>query len=159
MPDPSAVRDSAGEWFEIYNPNPGRTINLEGWTIRDGDRDSHRIAVETLVPPGGYLVLGRNSDESANGGIAIGYQYRDFTLANDGDSIELVSPYGEVGDRVSYEAGLVFPGASMSLDSAQLDYPSLDIDANDDAANWCQAATQMPNGDYGTPGTRNDACH
>ena len=159
MPDPSAVRDSAGEWFEIYNPNPGRAINLEGWTIRDGDRDSHRIAVETLAPPGGYLLLGRNSDENANGGIAIGYQYRDFTLANDGDSIELVSPYGEVGDRVSYEAGLVFPGASMSLDSAQLDYPSLDAEVNDSPGNWCRATTQMPNGDYGTPGTRNDACH
>ena len=158
MPDPSAVRDAAGEWFEVYNPNPGRSINLEGWTIRDGGRDEHRIGAGVLAPPGGYLALGRNSDEGINGGIVVDYEYHGITLNNEEDAIELVDGNGSVIDRVSYGPSLVFPGASMSLDPEALDSPDLDEGANDGAGSWCQATTAMDNGDYGTPGERNDPC-
>ena len=153
MPDPSAVRDTAGEWFEVHNPNPQQTVNLEGWTIRNEGGDQHRIATEILLPPGGYLVLARNSDATVNGGIAAAYQYGKLSLTNDGDVIELVDPAGQVADRVAYTEELVFPGASTSLTPS-----ALDSTANDNPANWCRAATSMPNGDFGTPGQKNDPC-
>ena len=153
MPDPSAVRDAAGEWFEIHNPDPERAVNLQGWVIRKEGGDGHRISGEVEIQPGGYLVLARNADSSANGAIAAGYQYQGINLTNDGDVIELVEPTGQVVDRVEYGENLVFAGASTSLDTI-----AIDTNANDDAANWCRATTQMPNGDFGTPGGENDDC-
>jgi hypothetical protein len=153
MPDPSAVRDAAGEWFEVHNPDRDQEVNLMGWTIRKDEGKGHRISAELPISPGGYLVLGRNSDKAVNGGIVADYEYAGFTLTNDGDVIELVEPAGRVADRVEYGEGQVFAGKSISLDAG-----SLSADANDIAANWCRAATQMPNGDFGTPGELNDAC-
>ena len=153
MADPASVRDAAGEWFEVYNPDADSAVNLQGWSIRDGARDHHRITGEVLVPAGGYLVLGRNAEARENGGIATGYEYEGINLANDGDAIELVDPLGRVVDRVAYDADLVFPGASTSLDPM-----FLDADANDDPGNWCSPSEAMPNGDFGTPGQANPGC-
>ena len=71
MQNPSAVSDSAGEWFEVYNTT-GSAIDLDGWTIRDDDIDSHVIAVSVIVPAGGYAVLGNNADFATNGLCAAG---------------------------------------------------------------------------------------
>ena len=153
MPDPSVVRDAAGEWFEIHNPDWERAVELKGWTIRKDEDDGHRISEELPVLPGGYVILARNGDKATNGEIAADYEYQGLTLTNDGDVIELVAPTGRVVDRVEYGGALVFPGASTSLDPG-----SLDAGANDDAANWCRATSAMPNGDFGTPGQVNDGC-
>lgn len=153
MADPASVRDAAGEWFEVYNPDPDAAVNLRGWGIRDGARDHHRIAGEVIVPAGGYLVLGRNAKAMENGGIATGYEYDGINLANDGDAIELVDSSGGVVDRVEYSSALVFPGASTSLAPT-----FLDADANDDPGSWCRASALMPNGDYGTPGQPSTPC-
>ncbi len=153
MPDPSAVRDAAGEWFEVHNPDEERVVNLRDWTIRKDGGDEHRISQELSVPPGGYVVLARNGDAEANGGIGADYEYGGVTLTNNGDVIELVEPGGRLVDRVEYSEDLVFAGASTSLDPG-----SLNVDSNDDEANWCRATTAMPNGDFGTPGRENDAC-
>ena len=153
MPDPSAVRDAEGEWFEVHNPDMERAVDLRGWTIRKDEADGHRISGEVSVPPGGYVVLGRNGAEAENGGIAVGYEYHGFTLTNDGDVIELLDTNGRMVDRVEYDEDLVFPGASTSLD------PNfLDAGDNDEQGNWCRATATMPNGDHGTPGERNNPC-
>ena len=54
MQNPSAVSDSNGEWFEIHNP-AGVPVDIDGWTIRDDDFDSHLIdnGGPLLVPAGG----------------------------------------------------------------------------------------------------------
>ena len=153
MADPAAVRDAVGEWFEVYNPSPQQTLNLNGWRIRDGNKDNHLIALDIEVAPQGYLVLGRNSDETLNGGNPVGYEYHGFNLTNTEDAIELVDFTGRVVDRVAYDDSLVFPGASTSLDLS-----SLDADAIEDSRNWCRASSAMENGDFGTPGGENDAC-
>ena len=153
MANPDAVRDSDGEWFEVHNPGGEGPVNLAGWTIQDGERDQHRIAAELIVPAGGYVVLARNGDKAANGGVAADYVYGQFNLTNEADVIELVDASGQVVDRVSYTPALVFAGASTSLSSN-----ALDSVANDQPANWCRAVSAMPNGDYGTPGAANDPC-
>ena len=153
MADPSSVRDRAGEWFEVHNPDENLAVNLRGWTIRDGGGGQHRIASDLAVPAGGYVVLARNGDPAANGGIPAAYQYSEIALTNDEDSIELEDGNGRVVERFEYDSDLVFPGASTSLSPDHLD-----AGANDDPDNWCRATSTMPNGDFGTPGAANDPC-
>ena len=153
MADPSAVRDRSGEWFEVHNPSENLAVNLRGWTIREGGGGRHRIASDLVIPAGGYIVLARNEDQAANGGIPVAYQYSDIALTNDEDSIDLADGNGQIVDRVEYDAGLVFPGASTSLAPDRLD-----ASANDDPGSWCRAKSTMPNGDFGTPGAANDPC-
>ncbi len=149
--NPSAVLDENGEWFEIFNPDDV-AVDIDGWTIKDDDSDSHIISngVPLMVPAGGYLVLGRNENSGANGGVAVDYEYSGITLANGGDELVLVDLSATEIDRVNWDGGPSFPdpnGASMSL----LD-PALD---NNVGSNWCTATTPFGDGDLGTPGAAN----
>ncbi|MFT7563581.1 MAG: hypothetical protein ACI8ZT_001228, partial [Bacteroidia bacterium] len=150
--NPGAVFDSNGEWFELYNPT-GSAIDIEGWTIKDDGSNTQIISNggPLLVPAGGYLVLGNNSDSITNGGVTVDYQYSSFTLSNGGDEVVLIDTFANEIDRVNYDGGPAFPdpnGASMSLS-----IPGFD---NNVGANWCTASTPFGDGDLGTPGAVND---
>jgi len=150
--NPSAVSDSNGEWFEVYN-STGTGIDINGWTIEDNDFDSHVISNggPLTVLAGGYLVLGINSDFSTNGGVNVDYQYSGIFLSNGSDELVLLDDSMVEVDRVEWDNGATFPdpnGASMSLKDPALD--------NNDGANWCTASTPYGDGDLGTPGGAND---
>lgn len=153
--NPSAVSDSNGEWFEVFNPS-GRPINLNGFAIKDDGSNSHVIdnGGPLLVPAGGYLVLGRNANSGTNGGVGVDYQYSGFFLGNGADEVVLVDSLGNEIDRVNYDGGPAFPaptGASMALL-----IPGAD---NNAGANWCTSTTPFGSGgsgDSGTPGAVND---
>ena len=155
MPNPTAVMDSEGEWFEVYNPALDREVDLNGWTIRDRGDDRHVIenGGPLSVLPGGYLVLGRNTDPGRNGGVTLGYGYTGFNLANSADEIELLDRSGSLVDRVAYGPDRVFAGSSAALSS-----DALDPVANELPANWCAAGSTLPGGDKGSPGRENDPC-
>ncbi|RKY54668.1 MAG: hypothetical protein DRP89_04720, partial [Candidatus Neomarinimicrobiota bacterium] len=72
MQNPNAVSDANGEWFEIVNIG-SREVNLNGWTIKDNDTNSHLISGSVIVPVGGFVVLGKNCDSLSNGGVSIDY--------------------------------------------------------------------------------------
>jgi len=155
MQNPSAVSDSAGEWFEIANTSDD-DVDLEGWTISDDDFDTHTISGSLVVPAGGRAVLGRNADFATNGGVNVDYQYAGFFLSNSADEVILTDGDGLQFDRVAYDGGPNFPdpnGASMSLEPTLTDTVS-----NDEGANWCVASSTLPGGDQGTPGAENDSC-
>ena len=153
MQNPSAVSDSAGEWFEVYNFTAS-PVDINGWTIKDNDSDSHVInnGGPLSVPAGGFLVLAANADSSTNGGVSVDYQYGSgFFLSNSSDELVLLDTSLAEVDRVEWDNGATFPdpnGASMSL----ID-PALDNNAGE---NWCTASTPYGAGDLGTPGTAND---
>ncbi|HSM71999.1 MAG TPA: lamin tail domain-containing protein, partial [Anaerolineales bacterium] len=89
MQNPSAVADSAGEWFELYNAG-GSAVDINGWTIADNDIDSHVInnGGPLLIPAGGYLVLGNNTDTGTNGGAPVDYSYGgSWFLSNGADEV------------------------------------------------------------------------
>ena len=67
MQNPSAVGDSSGEYFELYNGDD-TDVDINGWTIADADSDSHTIdnGGPLIIPAGGYIVLGNNSDTATN---------------------------------------------------------------------------------------------
>jgi len=127
-----------------------------GMTIRDDGSDSHVIGGNLVVPPNGFAVLGRNSDEGTNGGVQVDYNYGTWSLANGEDEVIIESADLLEIDRVEYDGGPNFPdptGASMSLDPG-----SFDAIANDDGSNWCEATSSYGDGDLGTPGFMNDDC-
>jgi len=155
MQNPAAVSDANGEWFEVYNKTD-HPIDMLGMTIRDDGSDSHVIGGNLVVPPNGFAVLGRNSDEGTNGGVQVDYNYGTWSLANGEDEVIIESADLLEIDRVEYDGGPNFPdptGASMSLDPG-----SFDAIANDDGSNWCEATSSYGDGDLGTPGFMNDDC-
>ena len=144
MPNPSAVSDSYGEWFEVFNLD-SIPINLNGWTIMDEGSDSHVITSSIELQPGEYMVLGRNSDENVNGGYVSDYTYTSFALANSDDEIILLDQDEKVVDNISY--GITFPysnGVSMYLEDPLMD--------NDVDTNWTASTISYGDGDFGTPG-------
>jgi predicted extracellular nuclease len=152
MQNPAAVGDSAGEWFELYNPGED-PVDIDGWTIQDNDTDSHVIANggPLVVPAGGFLVLGNNGDSATNGGVAVDYMYASIALANGADELVLITSSATEVDRVEWDGGATFPdptGASMALIDPVLD--------NELGENWCTAGTSYGAGDLGTPGAAND---
>ncbi len=150
MQNPSAVSDENGEWFEIYN-NSNQEIDLNGFTIKDNDIDSHLIVDSVIVSPFSYATLGRVSDTSINGGIKLDYKYEGIALANGADEILLIDPYGNTLDSVAYDGGPNWPdpnGASMALLGTDLD--------NSISSNWVEYdSLTYGDGDYGTPSEQN----
>ena len=153
MANPKAVADSAGEWLELYNAGSTQ-VDLDGWTLADEGSDSHKISGTVLIDPGQYIVLGRNSQSSANGGVTVAYQYTGYNLANGGDEVVLLDGSGLLVDRVTYSNGnggwQIVAGASAQLTSTGVD--------NNMGSNWCVAATAWSGsaGDTGTPGAANN---
>jgi len=155
MQNPSQVYDDSGEWFELYNPTAAE-VDINGWTIRDNDTNSHVInnGGPLLIAPNGYLVLGNNANEATNGGVQVDYVYpSSWVLANGDDEVVLLDASLNEIDRVEYDGGPQFPdpnGASMALADPALD--------NNVGANWYRENTiRYGDGDYGTPGWRNGA--
>lgn len=150
MQNPSAVSDTSGEWFELFNPDP-LAVDLFNWSIADLGSNSHVIGSHLIVPADGYAVLGRSA--TGNGGVAVDYTYgSDISLGNGADELLLFDAADVEIDRVEWDGGPEFPdpaGASMAL----LD-PALD---NNVGANWTISTTPFGDGDLGTPGAMNFA--
>jgi hypothetical protein len=153
MPNPNAILDSNGEWFEVYNPGTS-AVDINGWTISDLGTDSHTISNggPLLVPADDYIVLGIDSNPATNGGVTVDYQYSGITLGNSGDEIILTDGNGTEIDRVAYDDGTLWPfdtGISAELDDSSYD--------NNDYGNWRSAGSNIGLGDLGTPGGVNSA--
>tara|TARA_B100000686_G_scaffold299492_1_gene333300 strand:- start:411 stop:4259 length:3849 start_codon:yes stop_codon:yes gene_type:complete len=149
MQNPSAVNDSEGEWFEIFNSGDIE-LDLNGWTIKDADTDNHTISSSLIINPGEYKILGINSNSSTNGGVTVNYQYSGIILANGADELVLINTNDTVFDSVAYDGGATFPdpeGASMAL---------VHPDSNNNVGtNWQASTTAYGDGDLGTPGMPN----
>jgi hypothetical protein len=141
--DPDAVGDTLGEWLELHNAGDA-PVNLAGWSLGTLERSEHVIAAELWLPSNAYVVLARNDDAAANGGVVAAYRYSGVGLANTSDSVVLRAPDGSIVDAVAWgaESGLTAqPGAS--LERANLDDP----------AQWVVAAQPWPGsaGDSAVP--------
>lgn len=150
MQNPSAVSDSHGEWFEVFNTS-ATGVDLFHWSIADLGSNSHIISDHVAVPARGYLVLGRHA--TGNGGVTPGYVYgSDISLGNGADELLLFDAAGTERDRVEWDGGPDFPdptGASMALLAPGLD--------NNAGASWTVSTAAFGAGDLGTPGAANFA--
>ncbi len=147
MPDPSAVSDAVGEWFEVCAT---RDCDLNGLRIGDATLELDGDECWALAA-GECVVFARSVDPSVNGGVPA-----DFTLStslvNGGGS--LVLGHGErVLDVVTWSSAP--SGVALSL-APEL----LSAETNDDVDSWCRATTPWVGsaGDRGSPGETNPSC-
>lgn len=103
------------------------------------------------VQPGAQVVIGRQLDQTLNGGVPVAYTWGTATLRNDDGRIGL-----RLGETIVDEApyGSSQDGRSFSLDPA-----ATDAAANDDPSSWCLGDPPFGTaGGRGTPGAVNPAC-
>jgi hypothetical protein len=157
MYDPTALTDTYGEWFEIYN-NTDHPVNLQHLVISKNTTDRHIITAAITMPPRGYQVFARH--ESAVTGDK--YVYGTSITLNNTGAILSVSNYGTDGTdgavicSVNY-AGEGFPaasGASICLSPASLNSQDEPL-----GTSWCVSVSAYSTGDLGTPGAINDNCN
>jgi hypothetical protein len=149
MPNPQAVADETGEWFEVY---VGRSLDLNGLRFGRAMESLEQVTSLECLPAtaGSYVVLARSADPVANGQLPrVDWTFR-FTMGNTSGQIYLA--YADrVLDAVSYASS--YTGASTSLE------PTLtDPDQNDNPDYWCEAVAAYGAGDLGTPGAANASC-
>ncbi|NVB36201.1 lamin tail domain-containing protein [Pseudenhygromyxa sp. WMMC2535] len=163
MASPSAVSDDYGEWFEFYADGD---FHLNGVTmgrdVEDQEAEDIVASVDCIpISAGSYNVIAKStqSDPTAddyNGGLpeeAIVWQ---TSMALTGDGALWLGAQGELLDLFDWEGA----GDGESL---QLDPDAIDTTANDDQANWCDAALPYSGeaddeGDLGSPGAANAQC-
>lgn len=157
MYNPSALSDTEGEWFEIYNHSE-HVINLQYLVLGRDDANSHIIADPVELSPGEYLILSRTGQAT---NATNRYVYgSDILLPNTGAVLSLYNqgPGTDPGAlifAVDYGADNFPDGAGASISLS----PDL-INATDAilGASWCLSTSAYNTGDLGTPGAGNDPC-
>jgi hypothetical protein len=158
------VSDAEGEWFEVYNA--GRfPVEMQGMLVADsaggptGKRQPyHAIASSLVVPSGGYVVLGKSTNTTINGGVPVDYGYGSaMGFANSVDALKISRSYGAADtltiDRTQYASAAISAKDGVSR---ELKNPALD-NSNMDGSNWADAlvtAVYGPGG-RGTPKAQN----
>lgn len=137
------------DWVEIYNRS-NLSIDISDWYFKDSkDEHIYNFPIDTVLQPGQFLVLSRNSYVFSNLYPAVTNLVGDFDfgLSSDGEKIRLFDEFGNVVDSVSFGVSQPWPsepngnGYTLSL---------LDTESNNDLAeNW--AASIL----HGTPGVEN----
>ncbi len=157
MYNPSALSDTEGEWFEIYN-NSDHAINLQNLVLGRDDANRHIVTDPIELSPGAYFVFTRNelATDASNG-----YVYGSaILLPNTGAVLSIYNEGTETDPgalifSVNYGADNFpdYPGASISLS------PTLN-NATDAilGTSWCLSTSVYNTGDLGTPGLVNDLC-
>ncbi len=157
MYNPTALSDTEGEWFEVYN-NSDQTINLQNLILGRDDANRHIITDLFELLPGGYFVFER-TDTATN--AADSYTFgSDMLLPNTGAVLAIFNEGTETDPgalifSVDY-GGINFPdgsGASIILNPNMLNA----VDAIS-GTSWCISTSAFYTGDLGTPGAVNDAC-
>ncbi|HYW97008.1 MAG TPA: DUF4493 domain-containing protein [Bacteroidales bacterium] len=157
MANPSAMSDTYGEWFEIYN-NSDHVINLQDVVIDRDGTNQHTITGQMALSPGQYLVLSKTDTA-----IDVSNMYvfgSSILLPNSGAVLGLYNEDTGTGPgslifELDY-GGTNFPegtGASISLNPALMNA----VDAVQ-GTSWCVSTTLYSTGDAGTPGYPNDIC-
>lgn len=162
MIDPVAVGDSEGEWVELYNAS-NKTVDLLDHRLADDNKDDTVIEEvyngSLIVEPGEFALICVNSDYFDNGGVdchgLVNYETwgGGFAMSNTEDEVVLLSPDGDLLDRVSWGEGFSVAGSALGLDE---DWQS--ADGNDKESRWCEQDSRMSFGDNGTPGRDNNYC-
>ncbi len=158
MYDPTALSDTEGEYFEIYN-NSGQEINLQNLILKRDDTNWHIINDSIVLLPGEYFVFARagQASDAANSyiyGSAISLSNTGAVLSiyNEGTETEP----GALIFSVNYgESG--FPGgsgASISLNPDLMNAADAVL-----GTSWCTSTSSFNTGDLGTPGAANDNCN
>lgn len=157
MYNPTALSDTYGEWFEVYN-NTDHSIQLQNLILGRDDANRHTIADPLELMPGSYLVFERSDTATlASQSYLFG---SDLLLPNTGAVLSIFNEGTE-----SNPGALIF-----SVDYGEVDFPegsgasiALSPDRLTSAeailgSSWCLSTSPFFSGDLGTPGAVNEAC-
>jgi len=146
MKNPSAVSDSSGEWFELYNTGSS-SVDLNGWSVRDNGFDYFEVNQSLVIEANSFLVFGSTGETTQ-----VDYQYGpQMFLANGDDEILLFDSNNSLIDSVEYEDSS-FPdpnGASFGFTGDKATDNGL-------ASNWSTSTDAFYATDLGTPGACNE---
>jgi len=142
MANPAEVTDGAGEYFELYNTTDSE-INLNGWTVKDDGSDSFVISGSLVVPPNGFIVIGKGDGT---------YNKRDYEitdsdmyLSNSGDEI-VVEFYGIEVCRLNYGSDDDLNGTSSELNDIANHTNGVTLPGN-----YIPSTTTLSGSDMGSP--------
>jgi hypothetical protein len=150
MPDPDAVGDTAGEWFEVLATADVDLNGLEISRIGDVDPDVVSAAECLHLAAGEYAIFAANTTMAENGGLPVPIAELTLGLSNSNADVQIA-----IGGAVldTYAWTTVRAGESRQLDAA-----ITDANGNDDPLQWCDGNTAYGAGDLGTPGAANESC-
>jgi hypothetical protein len=155
MPNPNAVSDTAGEWFEV---TATRDVDLNGIGLDRASDSSNPNVVSSpnciRLAAGQRAIFARSTNPVVNGGLpavtaAFSFSLISGTPTSPGDVQILLG--SDVLDAVTWTHSAA--GASRALDPDE----TSDL-ANDSEAAWCDGTTAYGSGDRGTPGAENAQC-
>jgi hypothetical protein len=149
LPNPDAVPEADGEWFEVLALGGGDLNGLE--LGKDGAVEDTVTAEDCMpVTAGQYLVFARESDSVINGGLSQVDGLFAFALLNTSGNL-FIGYGGQVHDAVTWTSS----GAGLSR---SLGAGNFTTTANDDEGLWCDGVGVYGAGDQGTPGEANPDC-
>jgi hypothetical protein len=98
-----AAENESGDWVELHNPGT-EPIRLAGWNLRDHEDDHDFLLPEISLPPGGYIVLCQDAAKFSRVYPSVTNFVGDFVfgLGNEGDTIRLFDPTGNLIARITY---------------------------------------------------------
>lgn len=136
---------SADEWIELRN-NTNRDVDLTGWTLswNDGEtvlhftedvEDSNTQEVRAaVIPARGFYLLERTDDTTVDD-IEADLIYTG-ALGNDGETLELRDPDGDVVDTANGDGGAWPAGAAGDGDVPYATMERIDPASDDADNNW-----------------------
>lgn len=164
MPDPAAVSDTAGEYFEVLTK---ADVDLNGVVLQVGTtRTTLSSPTCIAVTQNSFLVFGKNNNSGDNGNLPPLTAVFSGTMAQSGGTISVLGADGGLFDAINWTGAgtTAWPsGASMQVK------PGFETPAdNDVAGNQCVTPDTVRyglpladggvGGDRGTPGQVNVAC-
>lgn len=151
MPDPTGT-DATQEWFEIKNT--GAAFDLNGLTLKGNATTANTIAAAECkrIAAGGFALFARGTDPAQNGMLPAVDATFSFGLVQSNGSVSVLDG-ATVLDAITWTDGIA-EGTSKQLQPAQTT-----TTANDNPANFCNAAASQTYGtaNRGTPKAAN-AC-
>lgn len=142
MSSPHAALDTEGRYVEIYNPTDGDVL-LSELVVTVGTQVRSLLTAPSLGP-GALAVLCSNTDPTLNGGVGCTAQ---VSWIGNARTIRLTAGGLDV-DEIVWDA---WTPATSGV-ARELGLGTLDPDANDLEASWCDAIDVYGLGDRGTPG-------
>lgn len=130
---------SADEWIELYNAGDA-VVDLDGWTLEDGDGDVF-VSLAGSLAPGAFFLLER-SDDAAVSDVPADQIYVG-ALDNVGDSLALRDPGGVLVDAANGDGG-PWPAGSGSPDYLSMERVDPTVAGADE--NWVANDGQTRNG-------------
>ena len=148
-PNPEAVADADGEWFELFVKSDGdlNGLNYGKEGAWDSDSPIEPLSFEVgecySVSAGDRFIVAREADQAVNGGLPPVDFLFDMALTN--SNTDLIIGYGDDPSMPDEAASWtsVTAGAALSKDSNGV---------------WCDAVDPYGDGDLGTPVDPNPMC-